>query len=351
MSTVLPPQPTSPGVGIRRKGPKSHPSLPLSAFTPPNSGTSERFPLPPSPSTVHPEKVLDASVALLSSDDDLSQWKVHAGQTLGIRIGGLVAALPTVDADIARVISRLAADKSKTSIISVMVPFQLDAPPEELLTTAVLHNSPIPVSLATTFNAKATPQNVSTLKWALEQGRPVDIDVQADLKEDVFDTLEDLLYKATVNLEKVPPIILSNLLPPPHQLELPIVKLMNHTSYRKFQAQVAALSLHPQVYIKYLAPSWEAAPTVPGDSTPSLESNENRKQKEWKRRIKMYLGPVMEAFGYQRIIYGSFPSKISKTKISAGEWYELARESLAELGVEQDVVDAVFYATALEVYS
>lgn len=49
MSTVLPPQPTSPGVGIRRKGPKSHPSLPLSAFTPPNSGTSERERRPTDP--------------------------------------------------------------------------------------------------------------------------------------------------------------------------------------------------------------------------------------------------------------------------------------------------------------
>jgi len=58
----------------------------------------------------------------------------------------------------------------------------------------------------------------------------------------------------------------------------------------------------------------------------------------------------MEAFGFQKIIYGSSPSKSTKTTLTAGEWYELARESLAELGVEQEVVDAVFAGNALAVY-
>lgn len=60
MSSILPPIPPSPGVGERRKGPKNLPRLPLSAFSPPNTGTSERFPLAPDPSVVHPTKVLDA---------------------------------------------------------------------------------------------------------------------------------------------------------------------------------------------------------------------------------------------------------------------------------------------------
>lgn len=59
-STALPPVPPSPGVGARRKGPKSLPRLPPSAFSPPNTGTSDKFPLAASPSVVHPDKVIDA---------------------------------------------------------------------------------------------------------------------------------------------------------------------------------------------------------------------------------------------------------------------------------------------------
>ncbi|KAL0563875.1 hypothetical protein V5O48_018185 [Marasmius crinis-equi] len=368
MSSVLPPTPTSPGVGIRRKGPKTLPRLPLSAFSPPNSGTSDRFPLPPSPSTVHPERVVDANVALTDDDVSVARWKKNAGEVFAGRVGGLVVILPNAGPNVKEVVSRLAADKAQTSVLSAVVPFRLDAAPDESV-SAVLAGSTIPISLATTFDANTTSQHASTLKWALQQGRPVDIDIQVDLSDEVFETLEDLLSKATTDLTKVPPIILcapigfiytflariltvcvANLLPPPHQLELPIVKLMNHPVYRRFQAQVAALSLIPQLYIKYLPPYWEAPPAIPSDETPTLEGSDSRQQKEWKRRIKMYLGPVMEAFGFQRIIFGSSPSKSSKSTINAGDWYELARESLAELGVEQESVDAVFSATAFGVY-
>ena len=33
------------------------------------------------------------------------------------------------------------------------------------------------------------------------------------------------------------------------------------------------------------------------------------------------------------------------------DWYEIARESLAELGIEQNFVDAVFYGNAEKVYA
>lgn len=57
----------------------------------------------------------------------------------------------------------------------------------------------------------------------------------------------------------------------------------------------------------------------------------------------------MEAFGYQRIIFGSsFTS--GKGFTGAGDWYAISRESLAELGVEQEAVDAVFFGTAKQVY-
>lgn len=91
MSTQIPTPPSPPHVGLRRKGLKTLPRLPLSAFSPPNSGTSEQFPLPPSPSTIHPEHVVDAHV--VASAGDLVEWKAQAGEVLGGRIGGVVLSL------------------------------------------------------------------------------------------------------------------------------------------------------------------------------------------------------------------------------------------------------------------
>lgn len=75
----------------RRKGTKQLPRLPLSAFTPPNTGTSDKFPLPPSPSTVHPETVIDAHVY---GDAELTNWRKEAGETLGSRVTGVVLSAP-----------------------------------------------------------------------------------------------------------------------------------------------------------------------------------------------------------------------------------------------------------------
>ena len=98
MSTVAtnppPLPPLSPGVGARRKGgPKAIPRLPLSAFSPPNSGTGEKFPLPPSPGTVHPDTVVDTAVAA----PDLASWKARLGPSLDKRIAGVVLALDSAD--------------------------------------------------------------------------------------------------------------------------------------------------------------------------------------------------------------------------------------------------------------
>ena len=62
------------------------------------------------------------------------------------------------------------------------------------------------------------------------------------------------------------------------------------------------------------------------------------------------VGPALEAFGDQRIIFGSSPSPGSGTKSVVGDWYELVKESLAELGIEQEGVDAIFGGNAKKVY-
>jgi hypothetical protein len=84
-TTLMANLPISPGVGARRKGPKSLPTLPLSAFSAPNTGISDSFPLPPSPSTVHPDRVVDASVR-----GSILEWKEQTSGALAGRVGAVV---------------------------------------------------------------------------------------------------------------------------------------------------------------------------------------------------------------------------------------------------------------------
>lgn len=180
-------------------------------------------------------------------------------------------------------------------------------------------------------------------------------------------------------------IWVANILPPPDDLSLPIVKLLSHPSYQSYQSRIASLSLFSEVYIKYLPPAWGAP--IPSSSASSEDGTriDSKEKKEWKRRIKMYstltflpffsvpishhccssfalepfffhpfgaVGPVLEAFGFQRIIFGSgLLRSSSQTDSRAADWYELARESFAELGVEQEAIDAVFFENAKKVYS
>lgn len=81
----------SPGLSGRRKGPKPHPKLPLSVFTPPASNASDRFPLAPSPSSVHPKKVIDAAVK------DVSSWKSESATAFGTKSDGVVATLQSTN--------------------------------------------------------------------------------------------------------------------------------------------------------------------------------------------------------------------------------------------------------------
>jgi len=77
--------------------------------------------------------------------------------------------------------------------------------------------------------------------------------------------------------------ISANILPPPHDLSLPIVKLLADPSYRNYQAHSASLSLFPNLYVKFTPPMWNQ--TVPGPGDPTSEMDQHR---EWKRKIKMF---------------------------------------------------------------
>ncbi|PFH50924.1 hypothetical protein AMATHDRAFT_47531 [Amanita thiersii Skay4041] len=309
----------------RRKAPKSLPRLPLSAFAPINN-PSDAFPLPPSPSKVHPTRVIDANVIIKDGDLDLVQWSKEATSILEDRIAGVVLNLNGIEHD---------KIKDRQAAALPAIPF--------------LPN-PLPISLSTIFY-QSSPEAPNALRRALEVGRPVDIDLYNASADGVLEGVQDLLAKATTDLPKVPPIIISNYLPPPHDLALPIVRLMNHPTYQAFQTHIAALSLIPNLYIKYIPPAWNApTPPTPLPDSTAETPNERQERNEWKGRIKMYLGLVIEAFGFERIIFGTSPSAGTQHPSHVGDWYEIAREALAELGIEQGPVDDVFYGNAKRVY-
>ncbi|KAI0666628.1 hypothetical protein C8Q78DRAFT_984011 [Trametes maxima] len=373
MSTAtLPPTPKSPGisVGARRKGPKELPKLPLSAFSPPNTGTSDRFPLAPSPSTLQPEEIIDAHV--IAPNGDLANWQSQVGQSFGGKTRGVVLSLHGVpQAEVEKVVQECSsASSSSTPVLAIAVPFVLEdgspsSPPSYLANAS---SSKPSIVLSTTFK-ESSPAAIEALTWASTQGLTVNIDVQSDLQQESgWDSLEELLARTTASPDAKGKIILSNILPPPDSLALPIVKLLTHPVYRSYQGRTASLSLFANLFVNFLPPAW-GAPTPPtpppappaegeGDARSEEEREkaarlESKEAKEWKRRIKMYIGPAVEAFGFQRILFGSSPAAplTSASPVSrAGDWFELARESFAELGVEQDAIDAVFAENAKQVY-
>ncbi|KAF9507076.1 hypothetical protein BS47DRAFT_1304426, partial [Hydnum rufescens UP504] len=136
---------------------------------------------------------------------------------------------------------------------------------------------------------------------------------------------------------------ISNILPPPAPIDLSIVKLLADTGYVAYQSRIASLSLLSNTYLKFLPPTWRAEAS---DGT--IKGTE---LKDWKRRVKMYLGPTVEAFGDSRIIFGSSPlGPELESRISPGDWYTLARESVAELGVEGEGIEAIFSGNARAAY-
>jgi predicted TIM-barrel fold metal-dependent hydrolase len=63
------------------------------------------------------------------------------------------------------------------------------------------------------------------------------------------------------------------------------------------------------------------------------------------------VGPIIEAFGFSRIIFASSSSSAAEHPSAPANWYELAREAVAELGIDQEGVDAIFGGNAQSVYS
>lgn len=87
-SAPIPPPLHSPGLaGGRRKGPKNLPKLPLSAFSPPNTGTSDTFALSPTTSSVVPAGIIDSHLRV---SEGIDQYREAVGQLVFEKIKGIV---------------------------------------------------------------------------------------------------------------------------------------------------------------------------------------------------------------------------------------------------------------------
>ncbi|KAI6125705.1 hypothetical protein EV401DRAFT_2088010 [Pisolithus croceorrhizus] len=330
-------------------GPRNLPKLPLSAFSPPNTGTSDTFPFPPTSSAVVPTGIVDAHLRVSAIPDDVNRYKGDIGQLVLEKTEGVVLIVENQPSDdIASSVQGLP-QRIDLPILSVSVPFSLDgtAPAEP---PSYLAGTNPPTTLWTTYTS-ATPEAIANLSWALEHGRAVDIDIQSDIMASIsiggsslYDTFEDLLTKATspglqATGNKRKPIVLSNIFPPPLSLDEPIVKTMKHPDYLQYQSRISSLSLFEDVHLKITPPMRGTSETGSPDDL-----------KVWKGKLKLYIGPVLEAFGFERMIFGSSPSLAGEPFNLPVSWYDLVRESFAELGVEQDAIDNVFMNNAKRVY-
>ncbi|EJU04318.1 hypothetical protein DACRYDRAFT_20886 [Dacryopinax primogenitus] len=342
LQVQIPLTPNTAGVGARRK---HAPKLPLSAFSPP--GTSSGFPLPtPDPSLMLPASIIDAGVSGIRTWEDLNSWWTQAADRAD-RTKGIVVQAPTLEA--AEALDELypghmqnhAYAATMQKVLCISVPMDLS---KEFTLPERLHKTEIHLAISSPFTS-ASETYAKGLQAVLEGAYVAEIDVHADLGEDkTWEELEDILGKALPSEEqKRKPVILKNLLIPAVGFNTPLVKLLTHPVYKAFQDHITQLSLFPSVYVQFGPPEWGPVPAEKGDEEVQKE------RREWKRRIKMYLGPVVEAFGFSRIIYSSTGS--SKSPVSkASDWYTLARECVAEMGVEQDALDGVFGVNALDVY-
>ncbi|KAG8846093.1 hypothetical protein FRB96_002072 [Tulasnella sp. 330] len=341
---------TSATIGARRMGNKAPPKLPLSVFT----AKSSVGPLSADPTTVFPASIVDANVGI-----PLEEWKLTAGDLLKIPITGVV-----VDSKAQHVegkdLSDIPTSVDGIAIAAIITPTHLaDRGISKL--PAHVTSANLPISLSISFSN--TPGLVEDIRMALSAGHVVDLDVPWDAaqaeSDKEWDSLVDILGKAVEGLPedtKAKPIVLGNLLPPPHSLSVPIVKLLRHPTYQAYQAYISQLSFIPNTYLKFLPPSWkDPTPPSPGpgamfSSTPEQGAKNDLNKEEWKRRVKMYLGPALDAFGFSRIIFGSSPSPSSTSPSTPHDWYVLVREVVAELAVDQEGMNAIFCKNAKLVY-
>ena len=129
---------------------------------------------------------------------------------------------------------------------------------------------------------------------------------------------------------------------------------MNHPTYTTYRQRVSSLSLFENVYVKLLPPAWVSTelgekPAQELKNILKLFSESNDHEVGWFAHNRLVV-PVLEAFGFERIIFGSSPAFADGSPALAENWYKLVLGSLRELAVSQDEMDKIFIDNAERVY-
>jgi len=317
----------------RRKG-KEIPRLPLSAFGPPDP-TSDTYPLqvPPTPSLLTPGGLVDAHLNTAHPAHTRAVVLSPRGHAAGAIVQSLQSG--AVDAPVLAVLTPFALDS--TEVLA-----HLSATVSPALTAVYDGATPVVVEAEEDSKDQAQAESsVKNLRWALQHGRVVDLDIQGGIiaiDPSVYDSLLNLLAKAirSGTSTKRTPIVLTNALPPPLDSITPVVALMNHPAYNTYRQRVSSLSLFEDVYVKLLPPAWV--------------STELGERQELKNILILFIVPVLEAFGFERIIFGSSPAFADGSPALAESWYKLVLGAFRELAVSQDEMDKIFIDNAERVY-
>ncbi|EIW68676.1 hypothetical protein TREMEDRAFT_69133 [Tremella mesenterica DSM 1558] len=285
-------------------------------------------PLPPSPSSVHPEYVLDGHWIPACKTDGTDPLFEYLENTLP---------KPPLE-----------------SIVQV----QLD--PSETPITSIPRVQPIMIQPTVLDFASASTPSIDTSKDA-----PVDIIVPLcrPMSERKWDVLDDVVSRLNGRSEEAPAgeiqdglsppktvkVALSGLMPPP--LTLPSAQLVNSPEFQLHASRLANLSLHANVYLKLLPPVVEVGNSLIED------------RKEVADVVTLYLSHAIETFGTHRLLFGSdhcLPLDVLRARaqysneitspVKQGEWYAILRKCIAELGEDKFAMSAIMGSTASGLY-
>ncbi|WRT65118.1 uncharacterized protein IL334_002060 [Kwoniella shivajii] len=311
--------------------PKRPPPLPKSLFAPQGPLSPNFHPPPPSPTSIHPEYIIDSHSfvkRLEPTPDPIYE--------------GLESAYPRPPVKSA-----------------IQVKMDVSAEPAK----AVLGVKPFSIHPTVLNLTLVTPPSITNIaKGAVDIIVPSTFplsETEWDLLEEAVNALDGCWGNGTsLNEEGKEPgkIVISGILPPP--LTKTATPLLSSDAYNLHLARIANLSLHANVYLKALPP------VVDVIQAKEKEGGWWSDRKELERVLRMYISPVIEAFGTHRIIFGSTPAlplaeltKVSpipgdlEQPIPNGEWYSVLRKVISELGEGREEMSGVMGGNAAKAYA